>query len=313
LGSANENGEAGSAQRADGRPRLSVVVATREEWPGARDCVDSLLGQVEAVGGELILADGNGRGLPGGASSKYRAVRWLKDPGASVFHLRALAVPAARGDVVAMTEDHCVARERWCERMLRAHEAHPDIAAICGPVENGATDTLMDWASFLMTFATFMPPIVEDARDRVPPPVNLSYKRWALPEREPRPGWMEVHLIREVIDEGGLALDPSPLVAHVQRTTYWGSIRDHFHNGRTTTGLASEGRSWSELRRELRWRFRLALVLFRSTWTAMGRRGRLPRGARASLPIVFLLCCSHAAGEWVGLLAGPGHSPERLH
>ncbi len=34
---------------------------------------------------------------------------------------------------------------------------------------------------------------------------------------------------------------------------------------------------------------------------------------RATVPLVFLLSCCHAADEVAGILAGPGRSPARLH
>jgi len=46
------------------RPPLSVVIATTKPWPEMRATLDSLLPQARDLGAEVIVADGDGRGLP---------------------------------------------------------------------------------------------------------------------------------------------------------------------------------------------------------------------------------------------------------
>jgi len=110
------------------------------------------------VGAEIIVADGHGKGLPDDVTDRYPEVIWLKQPGGSVFYLRGLAMARARGEIVAVTEDHCEVTPGWCERTIRAHKEYPAAAAIGGAVENGATERLIDWAHFFLVFAPFTPP-----------------------------------------------------------------------------------------------------------------------------------------------------------
>ena len=50
-------------------------------------------------------------------------------PGKSVFQLRLAGYRAARGEVVAVTEDHVYVEPDWIERILAAHSASPSAGA----------------------------------------------------------------------------------------------------------------------------------------------------------------------------------------
>jgi hypothetical protein len=44
-------------------------------------------------------------------------VRWISRPGESVFQLRSAGYDACRGEIVAVTEDHCRPAADWIERI----------------------------------------------------------------------------------------------------------------------------------------------------------------------------------------------------
>src|SRR5258706_8817888 len=138
------------------RPPLSIAIAATQPWPAARVCLDSLYAQARRAGAEIIVADGTGRSLP--ADSSYPEIRRLEAPGRTVFQLRALAMAAAAGEIVAVTEDHCRVASDWCEAILRAHREFPEAAVIGGAVDNGSTGCLADWANFLPSNDRFISP-----------------------------------------------------------------------------------------------------------------------------------------------------------
>src|SRR6266404_2239693 len=209
-------------------PPLSIVIATTRPWPEVRACLDSLRDQVRTARAEVIVADASGQGLPGD-HDLYPEVTWLKAPGFSVFRLRALGITSARGEVVALTEDHCRVRPDWCERTLAAHKKHPMASAIGGAVENGATKHLIDWAGYFIVNGPFMLPL----------------RRMPLAERALR--------------LAGCFVLPGVML--------WRTLRIVFSKRRY-----------------------------------VGR-------AVLSLPFIVILLCCHAAGEFVGYLAGPGPAP----
>jgi len=91
-------------------------------------------------------------------------------------------------------------------------------------------------------------------------------------------------------------------VTHVQSHGFWGTLGAHFHNGRSTTGLSRVPLS----SRQLLWN------LLRGSLRSMSAETRRSATVRASLPLMFLLSCCHAACEVAGIVAGPGRSPAKL-
>jgi hypothetical protein len=295
-------------------PAVSVIVGTIERWPVVRPCLDRLLPQVASAGGELLLADGtaDGSGAEPGPSGHRAGVTVLHLPGASIFALRAKAARLARAPILAFTEDHCLVSPTWVADLLRAHAAHPEADMVAGPVTNGSSDGLADWANFLMTFAEFMPPPPARALRRTPPMGNASFQRRVLLGGELPEGWLEVVLAPTLVHGRRLHYDEAIRVSHVQPRTLRVAMAAHFNNGRACAGLARPHMA----RRD--WWTRLATVpvqpgvLFTSVLRSIGRRP-IPVRARASLPMMSLLCLAHSSGELAGLLFGEGRSAKKLN
>ena len=176
---------------ATSRCAISAVVATTQPWPEVQSCLDALYAQIAAAGGEIVLGDGSPHGMPASEHTRHPELRVLHRPGASVFELRAAAIEHARGEIVAVTEDHCVVAPDWCERILAAHREHPEAAAIGGAVEIGATATRIDWASFFLVNGASMPPLRNGVRRAITLQANVSYKRRGLPAAAGAFGQME--------------------------------------------------------------------------------------------------------------------------
>ena len=281
---------------------LSVVLATIEPWPDLANCLAVLEPQVAAIGGEIIVGDGHGEALDAAKAASSDRLSWIRIPGASVFELRARGVEQARGEIVAMTEDHVVVGQDWCVRILEAFARNPDAAVVTGPVLNGSTGTLMDWANFLHTFGPFYPPVNRQQGERCPPIANIAFRRSAIGPVPIRTGWLELELNPRLFREGRVAVSDDLTVTHVQSHGFWLTMLAHFDNGRSTTGLRPKPAEHGPG----------PLTLFWRGLGAIGGIKKLSPAARASLPLMFVLSCCHAAGEAVGVLAGPGRSPSRL-
>src|SRR5262245_28951325 len=129
----------------EARIPLSILIAMREPWPLGSTCLDRLYPQARDVGAEIVVGLGDPRARPDNAAQRYPGIVWLEAPGTSVFALRRLALARARGDLIALTEDHAHVTPGWCAAVLAAHAAHPEADAIGGVVENGSTDSATDW------------------------------------------------------------------------------------------------------------------------------------------------------------------------
>jgi hypothetical protein len=219
-----------------------------------------------------------------------------------VFELRARAVEQARGEIIALTEDHCIVGADWCAQILEAFRRNPGAIGVTGPVLNGSTEHLIDWANFLHTFGSCFPPVNKGQRDRSPPAANVAYRRSALGSGPIAPGWIELELNGRLFRDRLFHMHDGITVTHVQSHGFWGTLRAHFDNGRSTTGL----------HRVPSRRLQLPWNLFRGALRCMSNDARSSPAVRASLPLMFLLSCCHSAGEVTGMMAGPGRSPARL-
>lgn len=292
------------------QPTLSVVVATRQGWPGIRPCIDSIRGGIEEVGGQLVIADGSGRPPPD-ASEVGDRVEWLQRDGASVFELSHVSYAAARAPIVAITEDHCTVRAGWCAAILRAHAEYPDAAAIGGAIENGSPDTRLDWASYYITQGPFQAPLANGVAGRIATEANISLKRSALESLHDEPGLGSIILLDLLAlraDGAILVNDDRLVVDHYQSLPFGETSAIHFHNGRTIAAFQRRRiRGLGLIRvlalpvlpcyRSLR-AIRIGLAKGRGQWNLV-----------AAIPgIVWLEYC-HAAGELLGYATGAGRSP----
>jgi hypothetical protein len=218
----------------------------------------------------------------------------------------------ASSEFLAFTEDHCVVGESWLARLLAAHRDHPEAGMVAGAISNGSSDGFVDWANFLMTFAEFMPPAPPRPLKRVPPMGNCSFRQslmlgGSLPE-----GWLEVVLAPTLVQQQRLHYDDGIVVSHVQPRHLPKAMSAHFDNGRACAGLALPHIKTRD------WWVRLATapvmagILYVSVLRSLKGRA-IPLRARLSLPVMSLLCVSHAAGELVGLTLGEGASARRLN
>jgi hypothetical protein len=298
------------------RPPLSVVVANTQAWPEIEPCLAALLPQIRRLGAELIVADGGDPGLPMGdeASSEFRC---LPLAGASPYQLRAAGMAAARGEIVAVTEDHCRVRPDWCERVLEAHRRWPQAAVIGGAVENGATGRLIDWATFFVANGAWLLPIPTGPCDSVSGQANISYKRRAVPDRYPSVGVVEADLQRELRARAEMVVaDDGMVVDHVQSLGARGTLAVNFHNGRCQAGFALVRlTAVARLRRIAAMVLapaRIGIDTCRIVLRIAIRKRRHRREAILAAPLVALVLAAHVAGEAIGLLRGPGGSPRHM-
>jgi len=289
--------------------RLSVIVTCTQPWPEVRGCLERLAPQMRAGEIELIVADGSAGGLDATAAEH---VRWLRSPGRGPHELRLLGWTEARGDVVAITEDHCDVAPGWCEQVLDAHARRPDAVAIAGPVTNGAPGRLMDRASFFLVHGRNVPEHAGRPADWFPPAgSNVSYKREQIMCGVQRPGDLELVVTPELWAQGLLTFDEKVVVAHSQSLGITEHVRNHFHSGRSHAGLVAE-RATPAGRRALA---RDAIALPRRLVGATLDVGRaVPRyrpEIRRLVPAMSVLATAATAGYLAGI-AGPGRSFRRL-
>ena len=124
-------------------PQLSVVIASVNGASYLDLCLDALSRQRGDVRGEIVVADCCGPSTRELVTRKYPHVRLLSfERRLPIPELRAIGMAHSHGELVAVTEDHCIPREDWFERIVAAHRA--PYPAVGGAVENGSTERLVD-------------------------------------------------------------------------------------------------------------------------------------------------------------------------
>ncbi len=302
-----------SATGAD-TPAISIVLCTKDPWPVLQRALDALHGQTASAGGEIVVVTSTPSAIPPDAALRYPVARWIQEPEASIFRLRAIALAACRAPIVAITEDHAYVEADWCRRVLAAHAEHPEAAAIGGVVENGATRTLGDRIGFLIANGPFLAPIRVGRSRTISQQANVSYKRAVLPCGSQPLGFM-VHTFHEELRARGATLrtEDRMVVFHVQELSLLGHMAGHFHNGRSIAAFrAAHMAPWLRTVRALACLVLPPVMLTRTLAGILPKR-RFRGSILVGLPILTWLLCCHAAGEMLGYVAGPSDSPEHVN
>jgi hypothetical protein len=294
-------------------PPLSLIVATTHGWPDYRDVFLTQRAAVEAVGGELIVADSSGKPAPS-VADVGPSVTWLSVPGAGVFRLRALSYPVTRAPIVAHTEDHCVLDPDWGKIALELHAQYPDAAVIGAVVENGSQEALNDWANFFVGHVWDMPGVGEGRQVEAAGLTCVTYKRRAI-EGMTTVGDMgsnEAYHQRLLSQRGEMVLIDDRLhCSHVQSGGVRKAVSRTWHAARAGAAMRRVGLTPRSI-------LRIALTPVLPIWytAAIGRQvavRRYHRGrALASAPYIVGLLGVRVVAEVVGYVAGMGDSANRF-
>ncbi|HTK28149.1 MAG TPA: glycosyltransferase [Vicinamibacterales bacterium] len=292
-------------------PRLSIVVASVTAPPSLADCVRSFTAQAPPGLVEVVVATSADDRAVAALEVSCPGVRVVRAAGrASIPGLRAAGFAEARGDILAMTEDHCVAADDWVRTVIRAHDnGH---VVVGGAIENGATDRTIDWAVFFCEYGRHMPPI---AAGPVPPTdlagPNVSYRRAVVSHFEDllAAGTWDPLWHWRLAERGvPLVADPALVVYHCKHFTFGGFMQERYHYSRSFAGRRVAGAPLSK-----RLLFMLGTPLLpplvltrivRRAWAKGRHRWTLLR----ALPAIGLFSLSWAAGEFVGYGFGEGQS-----
>lgn len=287
------------------RPPLSVAIPARDGLAEVSAVLDALVPAAEATGTEVVVVGGEAETDP-----PADCVRLIPTPVTDMVVLRRLAMTEARGDVVAIGEDHAVPRPDWCEAVIRAHAENPGAAVVAGCLVNATDATLSGRANFLAFAAAWQPPMEMLPGGRPPPSSALSFKRAALePLGSEAPGWLEAELIPSLFERGLMVADERIVVDHYQDHGNLWSIRNAYDSARSSYG-------YMRPRLDLRERLELAL------WTLWHVPPRLRKEAReaangartglAESTMIALITAAAGAGGAAGVMRGPGRSPGRV-
>ena len=270
--------------------------------------------QTGNVCGEVLVCARSGSDATRLVATRYPRVCLIEaNRASSVAVLRAIGVQAARGELIAITEDHCIAPPDWYMAICAAHGRYSS-PAIGGVVDNGATKRLVDWAVFMCEYSNFMSPAPQGVVHDLPGP-NVSYKRNMLLTLDPivNGEFWETVVHMKIEREGNqLWSDSSIRMLHKKHFTFAGFVAERYHYSRSYAGRRKAGMSQAQcLRAMVLTPLLPPVLLYRIGKRVLTRQIYNPIFIRA-LPFLVLFTVVWALGEAVGYVAGPGQSSLHL-
>ena len=161
--------------------KLSVVVSSYEAVETLDDCLASLASQEEAS--QIVVTDCSERDPAPRLQPRHPSVTFRHfDEVKTTPELRWTALDELQGDVVGVLESRSVPSPDWCARMLAAHEAHPEVDVVAGPVGDNPESPPLETAMYFAEYWAYAPPATDGPSERFIE-ANFSIKRSALEAR----------------------------------------------------------------------------------------------------------------------------------
>lgn len=302
----------------DPPPTVSVLIGlvSTEDRERIFETLAALESQDIACSYEVLLIDRMRDEISARIAGTYPHVRMIPCPRTMTLPaMRTLGLEQSHGALIVVTEDHCIPPPSWLRGFDDAFRRHPEVLAVGGPISNGATATVFDWANFLCEYLEFLPPLEAGPTSRLPG-MNIAYRRTALavlPNEVLTGGFWESTVHPSLAAQPGrLRCAPAVTVNHRKQFSVRLFLVQRYLYSRYFAGTRLIGRS--ALRRLGMAAASLALpalLVVRVTRT-MRRRRLSWRLAAATLPWLLGFYVIWAVGECVGSLAGPGTALQRI-
>jgi GT2 family glycosyltransferase len=287
--------------------QLSIVIAAWNGVSSLRQCLASLEKQTEKTATEVIVVSNFEIDLS--ASDHSLPAKFLQLPAAAtVPELRREGIALARGQIIALLEDHCIFDAEWGREIKKAHRATESV--IGGSVENASVERDFDWAVYFYDYGKYMLPNKAGAADTLSG-LNVSYRRALLEQvREVyQDGFFETFVNEELKKRGHpLVMRPSAIVFHNKNYEMQRAAAHCYHLARSFA--ARRVAHSSLLKRAFLTAAALVLPVLlpaRIVSTTL-KKGRHLKQLIRSLPFLILLMLIWSYGEFCGYLAGAGKS-----
>ena len=132
---------------------MSVVVASVSSLELLAECLARLRPQCASVGAELIVARAAGEQSPELARLAEGCRVRAAPAGAGLARVRGAGLSGTAGEWVALTEDSCLADDRWIEALTAAIK--PDVHVLGGSMGNARRARVTDCAAFFAEYGIY--------------------------------------------------------------------------------------------------------------------------------------------------------------
>ncbi len=285
------------------RPAISVAVVGICGPDHLQRCLDALAVQRDAPAFEIVVAyDPSLQGMDA-VERRYPNVRMSANQGQRTpLELASRALQNSRGEVILLTEDHCIPDVDWVRNLHGAFE--DGCAAVGGVVRADDQATPMDWAFYFVDFFRYARPVVDG-----PSPTltvcNVAYRRVDLEQIDP--SWKDFFHETAVNDElsthfGPLKLFGGARVTMRRHVRFIDAVRERYAFGRLF-GCTRMERT-TQPRRLIYTLGALVLpglLLGRMVHKALSDDSLRAQLTRSIVPLVALVL-AWSWGEWLGYL-----------
>jgi len=285
--------------------RLSVVIVWRDEREGIVACLHSLVKQVEAAEGEVIVVSDKVESELISDRDVFPHLRWLHiDPPLTEPRAWQAGLRIAQGETVAFGQARCRYTPGWAEAALSARMDKDHVAT--GPVMLGQGHTLAGRANYLCDYGAFANPAGE--RSNQAPSNNIAFERRALSALSEGQGLHKSALLRR--RKFRVVWAPAMEVTIRPVRSFLSDAIARFHRGRQYAALRAREWSWpSRIVCGVACVFLPALLfarLLRSKYVRMEFSNTITIG----FPWIATSLATWSFGEMIGYWTGPGVSQQ---
>ncbi len=208
-------------------PMVSVVVCTYNGARTLNECLESLM-RLDYPDFEVILVDDGSRDATPQIAAEFPQVHVIRQENRGLSVARNVGAKAARGEIIAYTDDDCVADENWLLYLVLGMRDQ-NVAAIGGPNITPPSD---NWIAKCVAVSPGNPShvMLDDRRAEHVPGCNMAVRRDVLLnlggfDPQYRAAGDDVDLCWRLMDQGyDIGFAPGAMVWHHRRC----SIKTYF-------------------------------------------------------------------------------------
>jgi glycosyltransferase involved in cell wall biosynthesis len=290
-------------------PAVSVVIASIVGAPFIDDCLASVFAQKNAPDFEVIVVDCRGPENVARLSKRFPEARFIQSQKReTVPQLRRIGAEQARGEIVAVIEEHCLAAENWLAAVSVSFTS--GYVAVGGPVDFRKDSRLRDWITYFVEYNSYLPPWPDGDTFNVGS-ANAAYKRETLLGNLAvlNDGYWEAALHPKLLAEGKKFRSvPGMIVYHRGPFDYFYYLRQRYLFSRAFSGARRGTVSAGQRAFYLLAAPVIPLLLLSRIASRVFAKKCYPNKFLLSLPLLIPAMTSYVAGEWMGYAFGPGHA-----
>ena len=258
---------------------------------------------------EVIVADCRGAENVTRLRGKFPQARFVEQAQReTVPKLRRIGVEQARGEIVAIIEEHCLAKDDWLATIAAA--LTPEYVACGGPIFDFNYVRLRDWVTYFVEYNSSLPPW-PDGETTFINGANLAYRREALLANFALldHGYWEATLNPKLLAEGKKFRSvPTMTAYHRGPFDYFYYLRQRYLFSRAFSGARRGSLSAAQRAAYLLAAPLVPFLLFaRMGARVLEKKCRVGKFFAAS-PLIFPALCVYTVGEWMGYAFGPGRA-----